>query len=56
MPTITVSVSDERHPAFEDAVAFMDNNNFVDWEDMEELYPPEEIEVDWDDLRDEMGL
>jgi hypothetical protein len=55
MPTITVSVDDYRHSEHDSCVQFMDDSAICDWDDFADMYPPEEIEVSFDEWREHEG-
>jgi hypothetical protein len=55
MPMITVQVSDERHSRHVEAAESMDDSGAFGWEDLEMVYEPEEIEIDFEEWQEEQG-
>lgn len=56
MPTITVSVDDERHSQHDQCLQFMDDSAIADWDTFREMFDDEDIEVDSDEWLEHMGL
>lgn len=55
MPMITVSVEDDRHSQNGEFIELMDGplGAVYDADDFPELFPDEEIEVDWSDMTED---